>query len=92
MAESKEYVKLWMSYDDYFCEYDDAAVGAIVRAMIAYRRDGTAPSFTGPEKFIWPAIRRDIDESIRAQTELSARRRESGQKGGAVAASKGKQS
>lgn len=91
MAESKEYVKLWMSYDDYFCEYDDAAVGAIVRAMIAYRRDGTAPSFTGPEKFIWPAIRRDIDESIRAQTELSARRRESGQKGGTVAASKGKQ-
>ena len=91
MAESKEYVKLWMSYDDYFCEYDDAAVGAIVRAMIAYRRDGTAPSFTGPEKFIWPAIRRDIDESIRAQTELSARRRESGQKGGATAASKGKQ-
>ena len=35
MADSREYVKLWLSYDDYFREYDDASVGALVRAMIA---------------------------------------------------------
>lgn len=38
MAESKEYVKLWLSYEDYFREYDDESIGAIVRAMLAYRK------------------------------------------------------
>ena len=43
MAESKEYVKLWLSYEDYFREYDDASIGAIVWAMLAYRKNGEQP-------------------------------------------------
>ena len=82
MADSREYVKLWLSYDDYFREYDDASVGALVRAMIAYRRDRTEPNFSGPERFIWPAMKRDMDESIKAQEEISARCSENGKKGG----------
>lgn len=82
MADSREYVKLWLSYDDYFREYDDASVGALVRAMIAYRRDRTEPKFSGPERFIWPAMKRDMDESIKAQEEMSARCSENGKKGG----------
>ena len=82
MADSREYVKLWLSYDDYFREYDDASVGALVRAMIAYRRDRTEPKFSGPERFIWPAMKRDMDESIKAQEEISARCSENGKKGG----------
>ena len=82
MADSREYVKLWLSYDDYFREYDDASVGALVRAMIAYRRDRTEPKFSGAERFIWPAMKRDMDESIKAQEEISARCSENGKKGG----------
>ena len=82
MAESKEYVKLWLSYDDYFREYDKEAIGTLVLAMIAYRRDRTEPQFPGPERFIWPAIKRDIDESIKAQEDFSARCSENGKKGG----------
>lgn len=82
MAESKEYVKLWLSYEDYFREYDDASIGAIVRAMLAYRKNGEQPQFEGPERFIWPAIQRDIDESIKAQEAASNAYRENGKKGG----------
>ena len=82
MAESKEYVKLWLSYEDYFREYDDKSIGAIVRAMLAYRKNGEQPQFEGPERFIWPAIQRDIDESIKAQEAAANACRENGKKGG----------
>ena len=82
MAESKEYVKLWLSYEDYFREYDDESIGTIVRAMLAYRKNGEQPQFEGPERFIWPAIQRDIDESIKAQEAASNAYRENGKKGG----------
>ena len=82
MAESKEYVKLWLSYEDYFREYDDASIGSIVRAMLAYRKNGEQPQFEGPERFIWPAIQRDIDESIKAQEAAANACRENGKKGG----------
>ena len=82
MAESKEYVKLWLSYADYFREYGDASIGAIVRAMLAYRKNGEQPQFEGPERFIWPAIQRDIDESIKAQEAAANACRENGKKGG----------
>ena len=82
MAESKEYVKLWLSYEDYFREYDDESIGAIVRAMLAYRKNGEQPQFEGPERFIWPAIQRDIDESIKAQEAAANTCRENGKKGG----------
>ena len=82
MAESKEYVKLWLSYEDYFREYDDESIGTIVRAMLAYRKTRDQPQFDGPERFIWPAIQRDIDESIKAQEAAAGAYRENGKKGG----------
>lgn len=80
MAESKEYVKLWLSYEDYFREYDDESIGAITRAMLVYRKRGEQPQFEGPERFIWPAIQRDIDESIKAQEAAASACRENGKK------------
>lgn len=82
MAESKEYVKLWLSYEDYFREYDDESIGTIVRAMLAYRKTRDQPQFDGPERFIWPAIQRDIDESIKAREAAAGAYRENGKKGG----------
>lgn len=87
MAESKEYVKLWLSYDDHFREYDDASVGALIRAMIAYKRDHEEPLFSGPERFVWQALKADID----AQEALSQARSEAGRKGGLANGSKLKQ-
>ena len=72
MGEKKGYVKLWLSYETYFGAYTPEQVGNLTLAMLAYKNDGTEPEFYGPERFIWPAIRRDIDES-RAAQEAAAR-------------------
>lgn len=82
MAKTREYVKLWFSYDAYFESYTDEEVGRIVRAMIAYRKNGEQPNFEGNERFIWPVVKRDIDESRLAQERAAEISRENGKKGG----------
>lgn len=82
MAKTREYVKLWFSYDAYFESYTDEEVGRIVRAMIAYRKNGEQPNFEGNERFIWPVVKRDIDESRLAQERAAETSRENGKKGG----------
>lgn len=64
MSEKKEYVKLWLSYADYFTPYSDGEVGRLVLAMMEYRASGVEPKFNGNERFVWPAIKRDIDNSV----------------------------
>ena len=88
MSEQKEYVKLWLSYRSYFEEYSAAEVGRLVLAMMDYRASGATPEFSGSERFIWPAIRRDIDESIKAQESISMKRSEAGKLGGRPKAKK----
>lgn len=82
MAEKKEYVKLWLSYASYFEAYSAAEVGRLVLAMMKYRASGAEPEFSGSERFIWPAIKRDIDESISAQEAIASANRENGKRGG----------
>ena len=82
MPEKKEYVKLWLSYASYFEAYGAAEVGRLVLAMIKYRASGVEPEFSGSERFIWPAIKRDIDESVTAQESAADTYRENGKKGG----------
>lgn len=82
MGDKKEYVKLWLSYRSYFEAYSAAEVGRLVLAAMDYRESGAAPEFSGSERFIWPAIRRDIDESVAAQKAVSASRSEAGKQGG----------
>ena len=77
-----EYVKLWVSYEAYFEPLGDAEVGRLARAMIEYKSSGAAPKFSGNERFVWPAIKRDIDNAIAAQQELSQTRADSGKLGG----------
>ena len=82
MGDKKEYVKLWLSYRSYFEAYSAAEVGRLVLAAMDYRESGAEPEFSGSERFIWPAIRRDIDESVAAQKAISASRIEAGKQGG----------
>ncbi|MDE7219076.1 MAG: hypothetical protein K2O45_05575 [Oscillospiraceae bacterium] len=82
MNGKKEYVKLWLSYTDYFQAYTPEQVGRIVLAMLACKDTGEEPDFQGPERFIWPAIRRDIAEACEAQATAAERARENGKKGG----------
>lgn len=82
MEEKKEYVKLWLSYEAYFEPYSDVEVGRLVRAMMKYRASGEEPEFNGNERYVWPAIRRDINASVEAQETVSLKNIENGKKGG----------
>lgn len=68
---AKSYIKLWDSYASYFEPFGAAEVGRLVLAMMKYKSSGVEPEFSGSEKFIWPAIKRDLDEDI-AYTEKQA--------------------
>ena len=79
---AKEYVKLWLSYDAYFEPLSTDEVGRLALAMLAYKARGTQPSFSGNERFIWPAIQRDIDLQTEAQEHTSSERSAAGRLGG----------
>ena len=82
MADKKEFVKLWLSYESYFASYSDAEVGRLVRGMISYRATREQPVFGGNERFVWPAIQREIDEQIAALEAISTARSQAGKSGG----------
>lgn len=75
---AKEYIKLWDSYESYFESYSAAEVGRLVLAMMKYKSQGVESEFSGSEKFIWPAIRRDID----LDREFTEKKKSSGKSGG----------
>ena len=79
---AKEYVKLWDSYAAYFEPLSEAEVGRLVLAMLKYKSTGTAPELKGNERFVWPAVQRDIDAAIEAQNDLSSTRSSAGKQGG----------
>lgn len=73
-----EHVKLLLRYADEFGSYSAAEVGRLVLAMMEYHASGVEPEFSGNERFVWPAFRRDIDREKAALSNA----RESGKKGG----------
>ena len=75
-------MKLWISYSAYFEPLGDAEVGRLARAMIEYKSHGVEPKFSGNERFVWPAIKRDIDEAERIKTEFQQKQSDNGAKGG----------
>ena len=77
-----EYVKLWVSYESYFEPLSPEEVGRLALAMLKYKIRGEEPSLSGNERFVWPAIRRDIDAQTEAQRITSDLRSEAGKKGG----------
>lgn len=79
---AKEYVKLWLSYEAYFEPLGAAEVGRLALAMMKYKSQGVEPVFTGNERFVWPAIKRDIDEANQAAADYSERQSANGKKGG----------
>lgn len=42
--------------------YDDAQIGRLMLAMMDYAFSGLVPAFDGPERYIWPALRRHVDQ------------------------------
>lgn len=77
---ARSYIKIWDSYESYFEPLGAAEVGRLVLAMMKYKSSGVEPEFSGSEKFIWPAIRRDLDEDAA----YTKKKSESGRSGGSA--------
>lgn len=56
------YIKIWDTYESYFKPLSAAEVGRLVLAMMKYKSSGTEPELIGNERYVWPAIKRDLDK------------------------------
>lgn len=54
------YIKIWDTYESYFEPLSAAEVGHLVLAMMKYKSSGTEPELNGNERYVWPAIKRDL--------------------------------
>lgn len=73
-----DYLKIWTNFSEIMEPLDDAEKGRLFTAMLAYAASGEQPSFSGNERFVWPAARQAID---RTRTE-NERQIANGSKGG----------
>ena len=72
------YIKIWDTYESYFEPLSAAEVGRLVLAMMKYKSSGTEPELNGNERYVWPAVKRDLDKDA----EYIEGKRISGQAGG----------
>lgn len=56
------YIKIWDTYESYFKPLSAAEVGRLVLAMMKYKSSGTEPELNGNERYVWPAVKRDLDK------------------------------
>ena len=56
------YIKIWDTYESYFEPLSAAEVGRLVLAMMKYKSSGTDPELIGNERYVWPAVKRDLDK------------------------------
>ena len=73
-----EFLKIYSDMEQFFCEFSQEEKGNLLDAMMAYAFRGEDTEFDGRERFLWPALRRHIDQCA-AYIET---RRENGAKGG----------
>lgn len=78
---SFDYIPLWDKYRDLFEPLSYEEIGRLVVSMMRYK-DGDDPLIDGNERFIWPAIKRDIDASKASYEDRVARQKQNGSKGG----------
>lgn len=83
-----DFLKLFSDMEQLFEPFTDEERGALLTAMMAYAFHGEDTEFDGNERFVWPVLRRHIDQCRSYNTDMA----ELGRKGGkASAASRTKQ-
>lgn len=56
-----DYIPLWDKYGEILEPLSDDELGRLIRAMLAYKSGGE-PVISGNERFVWPIVRRDIEQ------------------------------
>ena len=60
MADAKA-IYLYLDYLELFGGYTLEQRGALITAMLEYAATGVLPAFDGPERYVWPMLRGQID-------------------------------
>ena len=61
---ARSHLKIYLSFEDDTECLSDAERGRLLLAMVRYAKDGTEPSLSGNERFLWPVVRGQIDRDI----------------------------
>lgn len=77
-----EYIKLFVDCLDSWELLEDAEAGRLVRALLEYRRSGTAVELSGNERFIFPTHRAQIDRDMKSYAKRCETNAENGKRGG----------
>lgn len=75
-----KYLKLFVDFTAKTDSFTDAEVGRLVRAMLSYANTGEAPKLKGNEKYIWDAMRVEIDAQRASYADICHRNRINGSK------------
>ena len=73
-----DFLKIYQDMEELFEPFSDEERGRLFTGMMAYAFRGIAPAFSGPERYVWPALRRHIDQC----QEKQRIQEENGKKGG----------
>lgn len=74
----QKYVKAYYDWLDVMEALSDGERGRLITAVLTYARDGVLPSLSGAERYVFPAIRSQIDRDMKSYQESV----ENGKKGG----------
>lgn len=80
--ETMKILYLYSSYRTAMEKLTDAALGRLVKAMLAYTFDGTVPQLTGKTELVFDMIRQQIDRDREKYASVCMRNRKNGAKGG----------
>ena len=74
----QKYIKAYYDWLDVMEALSDGERGRLITAVLMYARDGVSPSLSGAERYVFPAIRSQIDRDKKSYEESV----ENGKKGG----------
>lgn len=75
---AREFVKIYLDFEERVDELSDAEKGALLLAMVRYANSGVKPEMTGNERFAFGSFRAIIDRDIQSYDAKA----ENGKKGG----------
>ena len=78
----REYFCAYHSYIESMEQLTDAERGRLFTACLFYSKTGEAPQLSGNERFVFPAMRSQIDRDIQNYEDFVKRQSENGKKGG----------
>lgn len=79
MSDAKA-IYLYLDYLELLGGYTFEERGRLVTAMLEYAATGAAPDFDGPERYVWPSLRNQIDRDTARYEERCRKNAENARK------------